>query len=93
MMSRAPKNDGLGRTRNVGEAHAVAERSEQEEGEDDAEDRAPAAIDVDSAEDDGGDDKKDQALGIVAAGGAVLSDPHQRGKAGQAAGEREGLRS
>ena len=66
-------------------------RAEQEQREDDAENAAAAAIDVDAAEHDGGDDEQDRAVGVVAARRAVLADPDQRGEPGERAGERIGL--
>src|ERR1700722_3593369 len=75
----------------IGEAHAIAHRAEQEEREDHAEDGPATAFDVEAAEDDSRDHKQDRAIGVVAARGSVLADPDERRDAGKRARQRIGL--
>src|SRR5271170_5265894 len=75
----------------VGETHAIAHRSEQEERKHHADDPPATAIDVEAAENDGRDHEQDRAVGVIAARGSVLADPDERGDAGERARQRVGL--
>ena len=52
---------------------------------------AASTVDVHAAENDRGDDEKDCAISVVAAGRAVLTYPHQRRDAGERPGQSIGL--
>src|ERR1700722_11885709 len=85
------EHDRLCGAGDVGEAHAIAHRAKQEEREDDAQNGASAAVDVDAAENDGRDHEQDRAVGVIAARGSVLADPDERRDAGKRARQRVGL--
>src|ERR1700722_15801493 len=72
------KHDRLRWPGDVGEAHAIAHRAEQEQRKHHAEDAPATAIDVEATEDDGRDHEQDRAVGGVATRRSVLSDPDKR---------------
>ena len=74
----------------VGEAHAIAHRAEQEERKHHAEDGPATAVDVEAAENDGRDHEQDRAVGVIAARRSVLADPDERRDAGKRARQRVG---
>ena len=73
----------------IRELHAVAELGDEDQRQQDAEHRARAAEDVDAAENDGGDDVEQRALGGVGARGAEEADVDDPGDPGHQPGDGE----
>src|SRR5690349_25072618 len=68
-------DDDLRLCGDVEQAHDVLQRAEQEDSRDRAAERALAAVEVDTAEQDGRDDGQFESGGVVVAGAGVVQCP------------------
>lgn len=71
------------------QAHDVLQGAEQEHAGDRAAERSLAAVEVDTAEQYGGDDREFEAGGVVVAGAGVVQGPEDAGEGGHQTGHRE----
>lgn len=82
-------DDDLGLGGDVPQAHHVLQGSQQEHAGDRAAEGAPAAVEVDAAQQHGRDDGQFEAGGVVVAGAGVVQRPEDAGEGRHQAGGRE----